>query len=186
MSYGPGAVKPDFCVTRGPMSAYAPPFHHTSHSRATMRPSLSTPLLMRNVLACLVMVKNCSSIVSETFDGPFVKKRQNADQGLQLDVELGAEAAAEERHAHADAVFRPAEQARDLDAHERRTLRSRMDGERALGRLRHRDQRLERRVHHLLRAEAVLEDAVRPFHRIARVAATQMKVEGDVGVRRGP
>src|SRR6187402_3459405 len=74
MSYGPGAVKPDFCVTRGPMSAYAPPFHHTSHSRAVILPSFDTALLMRKVLACLVMVKNCSSIVSETFTGFLVIK----------------------------------------------------------------------------------------------------------------
>src|SRR6185436_17186139 len=73
-SYGPGAVKPDFCVTRGPMSAYAPPFHHTSHSRAMMRPSFDTPLLMRKVLACLVMVKNCSSIVREIFTGFLANK----------------------------------------------------------------------------------------------------------------
>ena len=56
ISYGPAAVKPDFCVTRGPMSAYAPPFHHTSHSRAVIRPSFVTPLLIRKVVACLVIM----------------------------------------------------------------------------------------------------------------------------------
>ena len=126
-----------------------------------MRPSFVTPLLMRKVLACLVMVKNCSSIVSEIFTGLLAIRDKTLHQRFELDVELGAEAAAEERHAHAHPVLRPAEQPRDLHAHERRALRRGVDGERALGRLRRRYQRLERRVHHLLGAEAVLEHAVR-------------------------
>jgi hypothetical protein len=56
MSYGPAAVKPDFCVTRGPMSAKAPPFQYVSTSRATIVPSLVTPVFMRTVVPCLVIV----------------------------------------------------------------------------------------------------------------------------------
>ncbi len=37
---------------------------------------------------------------------------------FQLDIDLCPEAAAEERHAHADAVFRPAQQAGNLRTHE--------------------------------------------------------------------
>ena len=91
---------------------------------------------------------------------PAREEREHRDERLELDVELRAEPAAEERRAHADAVLRPAEEPRDLDAHERRALRRGVDGERVLPRLGHRHERLERRVHHLLRAESVLEDAV--------------------------
>ena len=128
------------------------------------------------------MVKNCSSIVSEIFTGRLVSRDNAADQRLELDVELGAEAAAEERHLHAHAVLRPAEQARDLDAHERRALRRGVDGERVVARLGHRHQRLERHVHHLLRAEAVLEHPVGRGERLLHVAAPQLEVERDVGV----
>src|SRR6185369_9226632 len=107
----------------------------------------------------------------------FGYQRQNTDQRLELDVELRAEAAAEERHAHADPVLGPAEQPRDLHAHERRALGRRMDRERALGRFGRRDQRLERRVHHLLGAEAVLEDVLGLRESGGRVAAAQVKVE---------
>ena len=48
------------------------------------------------------------------------QQRERSHQCLELDVELAAEAAAEIRHPHAHFVLRPAEQARDLDAHERR------------------------------------------------------------------
>ena len=116
------------------------------------------------------------------FDRFFYDQRQNTDEGFELDIELRAKAAAEERHAHADAVLRPAEQARDLDAHERGALRSGVDDEGALGRLGDRHQRLEWRVHHLLRAEAVLEDAVRALHRFFRISSSQPEIQGDIGV----
>ena len=115
---------------------------------------------------------------------PSCEQREHRHQRLQLDVELGAEAAAEKRHAHADPVLRPAQQPRDLDAHERRALRGGMDGERAVGRLGDRDERLERRVHHLLRAEAVLEHAVRRGERLRGVAAPQVEIERYI--RAGP
>ena len=49
--------------------------------------------------------------------------RQRERQRLELDVELGAVARAEIRHLDPHLVFRPAEQAGDLGAHERRPLR---------------------------------------------------------------
>ena len=58
-------------------------------------------------------------------DRPAHDERQRRHQRLELDVDLGAEAAAQIRHLHAHARLRPAEQARDLDAHERRHLRRR-------------------------------------------------------------
>ena len=110
------------------------------------------------------------------------EERQHRDQRLQLYVELGAKSAAHERHANAHPVLRPAEKPRDLDAHEGRALRRRMDGEMVLGTFRHRDDRLERRVHHLLRAEAVLEHPLRRGHRLRRIAVPQAKVERHIRV----
>ena len=55
------------------------------------------------------------------------EQRQRRCQRLELDVDLGAESAAEERDLHPHAVLRPAEQARDLAAHEGRRLRRGMD-----------------------------------------------------------
>ena len=62
--------------------------------------------------------------------GPLGDHRQRRHQRLELDVELAAIAAAEERHLDAHAVFRPAEQPRDLDAHEGRALRGGVERER--------------------------------------------------------
>ena len=53
-------------------------------------------------------------------------------QGFELDVGLGSEAAAEQRHAHPHPVFRPTEQARDLQPHERGHLAGRVDGDDAV------------------------------------------------------
>ncbi len=49
-----------------------------------MRPSFVTPLLIRNVLACLVRVKNCSSIVSEIFTGRRVSSASTATSASSL------------------------------------------------------------------------------------------------------
>ena len=110
------------------------------------------------------------------------EEREHRDQRLELDVELRAEAAAEERRAHPDAVLGPAEEARKLDPDEGRALRRGVDRERVLARLGHRHERLERRVHHLLGAERVLEDVVGGGERLPGVAAAQVVVERDVGV----
>jgi len=61
-----------------------------------MRPSFDTPLLMRKVLACLVMVKKLLQ-VSEIFTGRCASSESTAT-GFQLDVELGAEGRRRERH----------------------------------------------------------------------------------------
>ncbi len=45
---------------------------------------------------------------------------ERGDEGFELDVQFAAEAAAEIGHLHPHAILRPAEQPRDLDAHERR------------------------------------------------------------------
>jgi hypothetical protein len=121
-----------------------------------MRPSLSTPLLMRNVLAC-------------------------CDQRLQLDIELGAEAAAEEWHNDANAVLRPAEQPRDLDPHERRALRGGVDGDARIPSVRHRHERLERQVQTLLGAKGVLEYMRRRRKGGGRIAAPQPEIKRYVG-----
>ena len=113
---------------------------------------------------------------------PLHEQREHRDQRFQLDVELRAESAAQERHAHAHAVLGPAQEPRDLDPHERRALRRGVDGERVLGALGHRHQRLERRMHHLLRAEAMLEYALGALHGARRIAAPQPEVERDVGI----
>ena len=57
------------------------------------------------------------------------EQRADGHQRFELDVQLGAEAAAEKRRADAHAVLGPAEQPADLAADERRTLRGRVDGQ---------------------------------------------------------
>ena len=146
-----------------------------------MRPSLSTPVLMRNVLGCLVMVKNCSSIVSATFTGPAHDHRQRDRERLHLDVELAAEAAAEIRHLDADAVLRQPEQPRDLGAHERRALRAAIDGDAALLPVADRAVGLEREVQDFLGAERVLEHVRGAGECLVDVAAPQPEIERDVG-----
>jgi hypothetical protein len=66
---------------------------------------------------------------------PARDQRKRRHQRLELDVELGAETAAEIRHLDAHLVLGPAEQARDLDSHERRPLRGGVDGDAVLARL---------------------------------------------------
>ncbi len=91
-------------------------------------------------------------------DGAAHQQGERRHQRLELDIDLGAEAAAQQRHPHAHPVLRPAQQARDLAAHEGRHLRGGVDGERAVARLGHRHERLERQVHGLLGVEHMLED----------------------------
>ena len=117
---------------------------------------------------------------------PARQQRQRGDQRLELDVELGAEAAAEIRHFHAHPVLRPAEQARDLDAHEGRGLRRGVDGEPAVVGIRNRDERLERQVQHLLGAEHVLEHMIGFGEGLVDIAAPQLVIERDIGVAGGP
>jgi hypothetical protein len=47
-------------------------------------PPLVTPLLMRSVAACLVRVKNCSSMVSEIFTGRRVMSAAAATSASSL------------------------------------------------------------------------------------------------------
>jgi hypothetical protein len=56
------------------------------------------------------------------FDWAVRQQRQRRRQRLGLDINLGPEAAAKEGYPHPHLVLRPAEQARDLDPHEGRTL----------------------------------------------------------------
>ena len=109
------------------------------------------------------------------------EQRERGDQRLELDVELAAEPAAEERHLDPHAVLRPAEQARDLDAHERGILRGGVEREPSAVRVRHGHERLHRRVHHLLGAEGVLEDVRRRREGGVRIAAPELIVERHVG-----
>ena len=113
---------------------------------------------------------------------PLGHQRQHSDQGFQLDVELAAEAAAEERHADAEAVLRPAEQARDLKPHEGRALRRGVNGHALAVGLGDRDVGLERDVQHLLRLEGVLENAVGGLEGLVGIAVLEMEIERDVGV----
>ena len=114
---------------------------------------------------------------------PAHDQRQRRHQRLELDVDLGAEAAAEERHLHAHARLRPAEQARDLDAHEGRRLRRGVDDERPA-----RPARRPRRTARAARAwtcwvlKRVLEHMIGRRHGGRGVAAAQLIVERDVGV----
>ena len=83
--------------------------------------------------------------------------RQRDHQRLELDVELGAVARAEIRHLDAHLVLRPAEQPRDLGAHERRALRGGVDRDAGVLVVGDGRMRLERKVQHLLGLELVLE-----------------------------
>ena len=118
------------------------------------------------------------------------QERERRHQGFELDVELGPEAAAQIRHLDPHPVLRPAQQPRDLDAHEGRRLRGGVDGEPAVvdaaARLGDRHERLERQVQHLLGAEGVLEHVIGLREAGLDVAAPQMEIERHIGVRAGP
>ena len=119
--------------------------------------------------------------MSAIFTGRRTIMRERGHQRLELDVELGAEAAAEIRHLDAHPVLRPAEQPRDLGAHERRTLRGGVDGDAGLLPVADRRERLEREMQHLLGAEGVLEHVLGVGEGLVDVAAAQLEVERDVG-----
>ena len=114
-------------------------------------------------------------------DWPAHDQRQRRHQRFELDIDLGAEAAAEMRHLHPDAVFRPAEQPRDLRAHERRRLARRMDRQHAVAGLGHRDERLERQMQALLGLEGMRDNAIGARHGGIDVAAPQVIVERHIG-----
>ena len=100
---------------------------------------------------------------------------------FELDVELAAKPAAEIGHLDADAVLRPAQEARDLGAHERGPLRAGVDGDAALLPIRNRRERLEREVQDFLGPEGVLEHMRGGGECLLDVAATQLEVERDIG-----
>ena len=103
-------------------------------------------------------------------------------QRLELDVELGAIARAEIRHLDPHLVFRPAEQPRDLGAHERRPLRRVVERDVGVLVVADAGERLERQVQHLLGLELVLELVLGRGVGLVEVAAAQLVVERDVGV----
>ncbi len=108
--------------------------------------------------------------------------RARRHQRFELDVELAAVAAAEIRHLDAHLVFRPAQQPRDLGAHEGRSLRARIDRQAGFLVVGDRAERLERHVQAFLRAEFVLEHVRRFGKRLVDVAAAQFGIEREVGV----
>ena len=137
---------------------------------------------MRNVLACLVMVIELLLHGERDLHRPPRDHRERGHQRLELDIELAAEAAAEIRHLDAHAVLRPAEQPRDLDAHERRALRRAVDGDAGLLR--------SRRSRHRARAARCSTFWVRKVcsntcvglrEGLVDVAAAQPEIERDIG-----
>jgi hypothetical protein len=112
---------------------------------------------------------------------PFRDHRQRGDQRFELDVELGAITAAEERHLDAHAALRPAEQAGDLDAHEGRALRGGVEREALVPEIGDGDERLERKMQHLLGAELMLEHLGGGGEGRVDVADAELIVERDVG-----
>ena len=108
--------------------------------------------------------------------------RARRHQRFELDVELAAIAAAEIRHFDAHLVFRPAEQPRDLGAHEGRSLRAAIDRQAGFLVVGDRAERLERHVQAFLGAEFVLEHVRGLGKRLVDVAAAQFGIEREVGV----
>jgi hypothetical protein len=114
--------------------------------------------------------------------GALGQQRQRGHERFQLDVELGAVAAAQIGDADAHAVLRQAKQAGDLGAHERGALRRGVDRHRVALGVADRDERLEREMQHLLGAERVLEHVRGLGEALLDVALAQLEVERDVGV----
>ncbi len=94
--------------------------------------------------------------------------RERGRQRFHLDVELAAKTAAQIRHLDAHPVLRPAEQPRDLGAHERGALRAAVDRDAGLLPIGDRSERLERQMQDLLGSEGVLEHVRRFRERPAR------------------
>ncbi len=106
---------------------------------------------------------------------------QRCRQRFELDVELAAKAAAEIGHPDAHAILGPAQEPRDLGAHERGPLRAAVDGDAALLKVADRGKRLEREVEALLGAERVLENMRGLGEGLVDIAAPQAEVERDIG-----
>ena len=115
-------------------------------------------------------------------DRPARDHRARRHQRFELDVELAAIAAAEIRHFDAHLVFRPAQEPRDLGAHERRPLGARVDRQAGLLVVGDRAERLERHVQAFLRAEFVLEHMRRFGKGLVDVAAPRLGLERQIGV----
>src|SRR5665811_2054955 len=81
----------------------------------------------------------------------------------------------------AHAILRPAEQARDLGAHERWALRGGVDRDAVVAGVRNRDERFECQVKHLLGAECVLKHMRGGGKGLVDVAASQPKIERNIG-----
>ncbi len=101
-------------------------------------------------------------------------------QRLELDVELRAVAAAQERHLDAHPVLRPAEQPRHLGAHERRPLRAGVDGDVLVTRIGDRGERLEGEMQALLGAELVFEHMSGLGEGLVHVTAAQPGVDREI------
>jgi hypothetical protein len=115
------------------------------------------------------------------FHRPPHEQGERGDQGFELDVELRAIAAADERHLDAHAVLRPAQQPRNLAAQKRGTLRAGMDGDARFVGIGDGCERLEGEMQTFLRAERVLEDMRGRRESRVHVAAAQPRVEREVG-----
>ena len=126
-------------------------------------------------------MKNCSSIVCRDFHRSAHDQCKRRYQGFELDVGLGSEAAAEQRHAHPHPVFRPTEQARDLQPHERGHLAGRVDGDDAVTGVGDRNERFECGLLGRGAAKAMLEDVIGIAECSLDVASAQPKIKGNIG-----
>ena len=107
-------------------------------------------------------------------------------QRLELVVELGAVAAAQIRHTHADAVHGDAQHARQLPPHEGRRLAGGMDVDAsAFVHVRQRHMGLHGYMLGRRRREHILEDAVRLGKGLFHVALAKLVVVADVGALAG-
>src|SRR5260370_31867752 len=102
-------------------------------------------------------------------------ERQRRDERFELNVGLGPEAAAEHRHPDAHLVFRPAEQTRDLEPHERWHLAGGVNRDGAVTRLGDREERFECGMLRGWVAKRMLEHAMRRAKGALDVAAAQSK-----------
>ena len=115
-------------------------------------------------------------------DRPARDHRARRHQRFELDVKLAAIAAAEIRDLDAHLVFRPAQQPRDLGAHEGWALRARVDRQAGLLVVGDRAERLERHVQAFLRAEFVLEHMRRVGKGFVGVATPRFGLKRQIGV----
>ena len=90
------------------------------------------------------------------------------------------------RHFDPHSVLRPAEQARDFDAHEGRALRGRIEGHPPVTRIGDCNERLHRRMHDRLGLERVFEDMIGRREAGLGIAAQQMIIQRNIGAAAGP